>query len=356
MWCCHTIYGTAEHWLHAFHRFAHRNSGAGRRLCPSQRQVQCCKGRPATKRIAGHQRVLLSGLQDQVPNPFAGVITIGPLSGATVARSQLLRPYPDYLNVMTFANHGSASSYHSLQLTAEKRYSHGISAVVTYTAGKLINDSFSTAGSSATPGEFRIGRLDRRLDRAIDQDDVSQRLVISGVFELPFGRGRHWLGDARGVVNHVVGGWQVNTITTAQTGFPLVVRGANNFTGINWPDVTHDPTLPDSSRSVMRWFDTDAFRNPADFTIGNVPRTLPSTRGPGLFDMSFSVFKTFRIYERTRLEFRAEMFNAINHVNYNNPNTNFQPNRQGVNTNANFGRILSALDARNVQLGLRLAF
>ena len=82
-------------------------------------------------------------LQDQVPNPFFGQIEVGALSGPTVARSQLLRPYPDYLNVMTFANHGAASTYHSLQLLGERRYSNGLSAAVTYTASKLINDSFS---------------------------------------------------------------------------------------------------------------------------------------------------------------------------------------------------------------------
>jgi hypothetical protein len=106
----------------------------------------------------------------------------------------------------------------------------------------------------------------------------------------------------------------------------------------------------------LRWFDTDAFRNPADFTIGNVPRTLPNTRGPGFFDVSFSAFKNFDIREGTRLQFRAEMFNAFNHVNFDSPNTAFQPNRQGVNTNSNFGRIISALEARTIQLGLRLAF
>lgn len=295
-------------------------------------------------------------LQDQVPNPFFGQITVGALSGSTVARSQLLRPFPDYLNVMTFASHGAASTYHSLQLLVERRFSDGLSAAVSYTMSKLINDSFSSAGSNPTPGEFRMGRFDRRLERAIDQDDVSQRFVASAVYELPFGRGRRWMGDSRGLVNQLVGGWQVNTITTVQTGFPLLVRGSNNFSNINWPDVVRDPTLSSSERSVTQWFDTEAFRNPADFTIGNIPRTLPNTRGPGLLDVAFSAFKTFQIRERLKLEFRAEMFNAINHVNYDSPNTTFLPNRQGVNTNANFGRILGALDARNIQLGLRLAF
>lgn len=295
-------------------------------------------------------------LQNLAPNPFAGQIAIGALSGATVALSQLLLPYPDYLNVTTFANHGSASSYHSMQLTLERRYNNGLSAVISYTSSKLINDSFSTAGSSATPGEYRIGRLNRRQDRAIDEDDVSQRMVLGVVYELPFGPGKPWLSGARGAAGHLVGGWQVNSITTAQTGTPLLVRGANNFTGINWPDVVRDPTLSGAGRDLLRWFDTDAFRNPADFTIGNVPRTLPNTRGPGLFDISFSAFKKFQLHERAKLEFRAEMFNAINHVNPDKPNTTFLPNRQGANTNANFGRILFSQEARTIQLGLRLTF
>jgi hypothetical protein len=296
------------------------------------------------------------GLQQQVSNPFFGQITQGALSSSTVQRSQLLTPYPDYLAVSTFQAHAASSVYHSLQVTVEKRYSNGLSALFSYTTSKLINDSVSVVGGGSAGGDFRAGRFNRRLERAIDQDDVSQRAVLSAVYELPFGRGKPWLGSARGVTGHLVGGWQINTITTIQTGFPLVVRGANNFTGINWPDVTRDPTLSGSERSVLRWFDSEAFRNPADFTIGNVPRTLPNTRGPGLFDMSFSVFKNFRLAERTKLEFRAEIFNAVNHVNYANPNTSFSPNRQGVNTNPNFGRILSALDARTIQLGLRLAF
>lgn len=295
-------------------------------------------------------------LQNQVPNPFRGQITSGALADATVARSQLLRPFPDYVGVATFANHGASSIYHSFQLTIEKRYTRGLTALVAYTNSKLINDSFSSAGSQGGLDQFRVGRLNRRLERAVDQDDVSQRLVVSAVYELPFGRGKRFRSGSIAAVDHILGGWQVNTITTAQTGFPLSVRGANNFTGINWPNVVHDPTLPDSERTVTRWFDTDAFRNPPNFVIGNVPRTLPNTRAPGLFDVALSAFKTFRLAEKTRLEFRAEAFNVFNNVNYIAPNVTFTPNAQGVNTNANFGRISNALKARNVQLGLRLSF
>ncbi len=140
-------------------------------------------------------------LQDQVTNPYFGQITTGALSGPTVARSQLLRPFPDYLNIGILANHGASSTYHSFQFTAERRYSNGLSALVSYTNSKLIDDSFSIAGGGGGFGDFRIGRLNRAQDRAIDEEDISQRLVFSAVYELPFGKGRRFLSD--GVMSHV---------------------------------------------------------------------------------------------------------------------------------------------------------
>ena len=293
-------------------------------------------------------------LQDQVANPYFGQITSGALSGRTVARSQLLRPFPDYLNVGLLANHGASSSYHSFQFTAERRYSNGLSALVSYTNAKQISDSFSIAGGGGGAGDFRIGRLNRRLDRAIDEGDVSQRLVVSAVYELPFGKGKRFLQT--GVLNHVVGGWQANTIVSLQGGSPLVVRGANNFTGINWPDMVCNPGLSGGERSADRLFKTECFRNPANFVIGNVPRTLPNVRGPGYKDVAVSVFRNMRMTETVNLEFRAEAFNAFNFVNLGDPNTTFQANPQGGNANPNFGRSLTTLPARRIQLGLRLSF
>ncbi len=294
-------------------------------------------------------------LQDRVTNPFYGQIASGGLSGTTVSRAQLLLPYPDYLGVMTMANYGDSSTYHSLQLTAEKRYAKGISALISYTTGKLIDEGYSSAGSNGEIGDFRIGRLNRRVDRAIDQNDISQRLVASGVFELPFGKGKAFASHAPKALDYVIGGWQANTITTIQTGNPLTVRGANNF-ALNWPNLVKNPTLSGEDRGVAKWFDTSAFQNPPDFVVGNGPRTLPDTRGPGMINMDLSAFKTFRIKEQSVLEFRAEAFNFLNHVNLNNPGTGFSPNRQGVNTSASFGVITSSMKARSIQLGLRLSF
>ncbi|MEX2263391.1 MAG: hypothetical protein WD696_15645 [Bryobacteraceae bacterium] len=297
-------------------------------------------------------------LQTQAPNPYFGQIATGPLSSPTVQRQVLLRAFPDYQTVQTFAANNASSTYHSYQMIVEKRYSSGISALISYTASKLITDALSIGGGGTATGlaDFRIGAYNRRLERAIDQDDVSQRLVTSGVVELPFGRHRKFGANMPTLLNGIVGGWQLNGIATMQTGLPLLVRGSNNFTGINYPDLVADPSLPSGERSANRWFNTDAFRNPANFVIGNAPRTLPSTRGPGLLDVSFSIFKTFSFMERFRLETRWEMFNALNTVNLNMPDTSFSPNAAGVNTNANFGRIFGSLEARRMQFGIRVTF
>lgn len=298
-------------------------------------------------------------LQDAVPNPFAGQISTGALSGATISRSQSLLPYPDYLRVDTWGAPNLPTSYHALQVSVEKRFASGLSMLINYTKSKLMSECSAIGGGNsgdACATEYRLGRFNRKLDWAIDQDDVASRMVVSGVYELPFGKGKMFLKSIPKLWNGVLAGWQVNGIGTFQSGLPLAVRGSNNFTGINFPNVLRDPTLPADQRTPTRWFDTEAFANPANFTIGNAPRTLPRTRAPGLTDLSFSLFKTFAIRERFRLEARGEFFNAINTVNYNAPNVSFTPNAAGQNNNANFGRILGALEARRAQLGLRMTF
>jgi hypothetical protein len=298
-------------------------------------------------------------LQDSVPNPFAGQIPTGALAGPTISRSQSLRPWPDYLQIATWASPNLSTTYHAVQISVEKRFASGLSLLANFTQAKLISGCSAIGGGNAGDGcigEFRIGAYNRDLDRSIDADDIARRMVISGVYELPVGKGKRLGSGMNGFVNGLIGGWQVNGIGTLQSGLPLAVRGSNNFTGINYPDVIRDPTLPSSERTPVRWFDINAIRNPANFVIGNGPRTLPKTRGPGLTDISFSLFKTFQFLERFRLEVRGEFFNAINTVNYNNPNVAFTPNAAGVNNNANFGRITSSLDARRAQAGVRMTF
>ncbi|HTF70206.1 MAG TPA: TonB-dependent receptor [Edaphobacter sp.] len=289
-----------------------------------------------------------SALQNQVRNPFYGQIATGPLSGPTISQSQALLPLPDYQSITTLARHGAGSIYHGLEATAEHRYPNGLTALVAYTKSKLIDDSSSSDSGESIDGAFRIGRYNPRLDRSLDSNDVSQNLAVSGVWELPFGQkshGWHYL---------VIGGWQLNGLLAWQTGFPLTVTGSNNFTGTPYPNLAGNPTLPASKRSINQWFNTAAFAKPADYTLGNAPRTLPATRGPNYTNANASLTKNFRLWESSVLQFRTEAFNVFNHPQLGTPNTSFSPNSSGVNTNSLFGTINSALDPRSIQLGMHL--
>ena len=235
------------------------------------------------------------------------------------------------------------SIYHSLQAAAEHRSSHGVAVLVAYTKSKLIDDSTSSDSGESTDGTFRDPIFRPYLERSLDPTDTSQNLSASGVWQLPFGTPTHR------ALNLLTGGWQLQGIVQWLTGTPLSVTGSNNFTATPFPDLVGKPTLPANQRSITHWLNTSAFANPAAYTIGNSPRTLRATRGPNFTNVNASLIKNLS------LEMRAEAFNAANHPQLNNPNTSFSPNASGVNTNAVFGQITSALDPRVYQIGLHLS-
>lgn len=291
-----------------------------------------------------------SKLQNQVPNPFFGKILTGPLAAPTISQTQALLPLPDYQSITTLARHGANSIWHALEATAEHRYAHGLTVLMSYTKSKLIDDSSSSDSGESIDGAFRIGRYNPHLDRSLDSNDVSQNLAVSGVWQLSFGESAHgWRYLA-------IGGWQLNGLMAWQTGFPLTVTGSNNFTGTPYPNLAGNPTLPASKRSIKQWFNTSAFAKPTDYTLGNAPRTLPATRGPNYTNANASLTKNFRLWENSILQFRAEAFNVFNHPQLGMPNTGFSPNSSGVNTNSLFGTINSALDPRTIQLGMHLGW
>ena len=296
-------------------------------------------------------------LQDQVPNPYAGKVP-GTLGGATISRSQSLKPYPYYTSVNVRLPHLGSSIYHALLMSVEKRLSSGFSVLGSYTFGKLISDSaivpsnFGAVEVGSDNG-YQNGKYDRKSERSVDPTDVASRLVISGIYELPFGKGKRWANSNRAAML-AAGGWQLNMIGTLQSGLPLVVRGANNFLA-NRPNSTGISAKLDNP-TPERWFDTTQFVNPPNFTYGNVGRALPDVRGPGLVNFDLSLIKDTPIKERLNAQLRAEMFNFVNHTNYNNPSTSFSPGANGLNASSTFGTITSARDPRIIQFGLRLVF
>ena len=295
-------------------------------------------------------------LNSSVPNPYFGVITQGSLSTPTITLGQALRPYPQFLGVSTRnANYGE-SSYHAMLLRVEHRMSKGFTVMAAYTFSKEIDNMIPSVNgfpgesfASVTPQNF----YNLSGERALSSWDTPQTLVLSYVYELPFGPGKPFLGGA-GLAGKILGGWQINGNTTFQSGFPLAISGGNGsgtFAGTqrpNWSGV--DPTLsgPVTGR-LLKYFDVSQFSFNAPFTFGNAPRLMPDLRCPGVDNFDISVFKNTNISERLKLQFRAESFNSFNRVQFGVPNTS-------INSSA-FGVISSQQNSpRNLQLALRLLF
>jgi hypothetical protein len=182
----------------------------------------------------------------------------------------------------------------------------------------------------------------------------THRLVANFTYELPFGKGKAFGSNWGGVANAILGQWQINGIGTLNSGLPLgfgvISNTSRSFGGSQRPDSTgQSAELSSSERSLTRWFDTDQFVLPAEYTFGNVGRLHPNLRSDFIEGLDFSIFKYFDFGERTRLQFRAEAFNLFNHPVFGAPNT--------VVGNNNFGRITGQANGpRQVQLALRLQF
>jgi len=281
-------------------------------------------------------------LKQQVENPFFGILTSGPLTGRTVAREQLLRPYPQYSGVTRATPAFGNSVYHSLQIKLEKRLAHGLSALVSYTASKNISDLNGTRNA-----------YDRAAERSISDIDVPQRLTIAGVFDIPVGRGKRFLNGIHRGLDYAIGGWQLSTFQTYQGGFAI----GYGFAGGTFPagtsprvNVSGDPNegISGSHASRLgRYFNTDVFSRPPDFTLGSLGPRIGAVRTPGMDNVNITLSKYFTFAERIKMEFRTSAFNAWNHPVFGGPNTTVG--------NASFGRISAQANlSRQVEFGLRV--
>jgi hypothetical protein len=276
---------------------------------------------------------------NQVPNPFYGVEGINPTSSLaqrTVAYSQLLRPFPQYTSVNAFRKPQGNSIYHAFTLSINKRYSHGLNLQGSYTAGKLLDDVSQTVtflGAAGTKQDFYC----RPCERAISAQDVSQRLVVSANYELPFGKGRHFMNSAPAALDMVFGGWQINGIYTIQTGLPIAIGNGGNNSQLGSPGQRPNNNGKSAKRSgpiedrLNSYFDQSVFSQAGNFTFGNTSRFSPDLRNPRSSNVDASLFKRFPIMESKFVEFRAEAFNAFNHPIWNGPgSTVTQPGTFGI--------------------------
>ncbi len=244
-------------------------------------------------------------LSQQVPNPFVGLVPTG-LTGANVARSQLLRPYPQFTSVQATETNGQ-SDYQALQARVERRMANGFTVQMAYAWSRSMTETGYLNDSDAT------------LERVISQWDREHTFVASGLVEVPFGRDRRYGRSAAGLTNAVLGGWQIGYIFKAQSGAPL---GLGNFLfadGMGIGNVMADDP------GVNQWFNVNAFnRVSAQQLVSNV-RTQPSRfaeiRGPGYAVVDLSLLKNVSLGGTRQFQFRVEAYNALNRANLQNPNT-----------------------------------
>ncbi len=297
-----------------------------------------------------------SALNTLVTNPFYGAITPGTSSCAldqqTVVQSQLLQPYSQYCNVSETDPPVGFSLYNALQVNYNHRFSRGLTALVSYTYSKFLdnvegNESWSYAGNQGPANNYNLA-----AEKSVDGSDTPHSLVANYIYQLPIGRGKAVGGHMNHLADAFAGGWEVSQIATFKSGLPLSISGANynSYGGSPRPDVVGDVHV--SNPGIHEWFNTGAFAFAPYGSFGTAPRYFSYLRGPHYQNWDTSLMKNWAITESMRFQFRAELYNTFNHAQFYTPNTGYG----GCDPNANsscassFGQISSAFPSRTVQL------
>jgi hypothetical protein len=257
------------------------------------------------------------------------------------------------------------SNYNSLQVHLEKRFSNGLQFGASYTYAHALDDASSASLGSLNNGDFR-DQFAPWWEYGNSDFDIRHRFVVNYAYELPFGQGKMFGANARGVMNQIIGNWQVAGIVTAQTGnwFTITDAVTNVSTADGGgvvgyyevrPNLVGNPNAKPCVPGTL--FNTCAFANNTTFfTFGNAGRNI--VRGPGLQDWDFSIFKTFPVREQMRFEFRTEFFNIWNHVNpLLGPPGAISEEPQAVEFGTpQFGYAIAARDPRFIQFALKFYF
>lgn len=296
-----------------------------------------------------------NALNALVTNPLYGAIPAGTSSCALdqprVVQSQLLDPYPQYCGVSETDAPVGFSIYNALEASYNHRFTHGLTALVSYTYSKFLdnvegNQSWSYAGNQGPANNYNLA-----AEKSVDGSDTPHSLVANYVYQLPVGRGRAVGSHLNRVEDAVVGGWEISQIATFKSGLPLSISGANynSYGGNPRPDVVGP--LHIAHPNIHEWFNTGAFAFAPYGTFGTAPRYFSKLRGPHYQNWDTALMKNWQIRETMRLQFRAELYNTFNHAQFYTPNTGYtgcDPN--AVSTcGSSFGQITNTFPARTVQ-------
>jgi len=266
------------------------------------------------------------------------------------------RPVPSIDAAINLLKSDGGSKYNSLQTRLEKRFTHGFSLLMTYTYSNAEDNASNANLNSQNNDGFRWFK-EPQLEWGHASFDVRHRFTASYIYELPFGKGKPFMGSASGSLQQVVGGWQIAGITTVSSGNWFTPTDSNgnfaNSDGLQYPDVIANPN--GSHCAPHTFFNTCAFVDPQFGSFGNAARN--SILGPGFQIWDASIFKTFQVTERTHVEFRTEFFNFPNHTNFLLSKSGPQESNNSTVLGASqYGFLTAARSPRQIQFALKLSF
>lgn len=301
-------------------------------------------------------------LNTLVNNPFYGVVdpstTLG--SQQQIPYNQLLRPYPEYTYlVWTRSLPGARSTFNALNVKYNYSFGSGLSLLTTYAWSKALDNGPEDNFGWATGNSWRDS-YNTQLDYNISTHDVPQSFTTALVYELPYGRGKHWGNSAPAIVKGALGNWQVSTVVRLASGLPIgpVIASPNNplgnygFPGSLLPDMVIGQSVPASNRTADNWVNPAAFSTDIPtYSLGNAPQRMSSLRERAARNVDFSVAKNFG-GERYQAWLRGEFLNLFNYAQYNGFCLDLSQSSCGP-----FGAATGTENQpRTVQLSLKLQF
>lgn len=259
---------------------------------------------------------------------------------------QALRPYPQYAGIFNNFDDTGSSLYHALQVQLEKRYTNGLSFLVSYNLSKMMSNTNSGFTSFAATS---LNKDNQKAEWSVDNNDQTHMISIAGTYELPFGKGRPFLNKG-GITNVILGGWQFSPILTYATGTPLWNGGnsggavyvagdplGNGCAPCNRANVISTSNMQFSYNNVYKGLpviNKADFSDPGPWVLGNANRVYPELRNPWQLNENVALAKYFPIGERVKLKLEIEYFNVLNRVIFGGPNLNFN--------DPNFGLVINS--------------
>lgn len=312
-----------------------------------------------------------AALTAPVANPFFGLAAVAGsgcgLANATVPAFQLMLPMPQYCDSVTNskANVGF-SNYNALDLRYTHRLGAGLTLLATYTHGKMLDDTFGSTSVSLDYVPVVRNNYNLAGDKSVDGNDVPNSMVFSYIWDLPVGRGKTFGSSFSKPVDAVLGNWEVAGITSLKQGGPIAINGNLNagsvYGGGQHVNVVGNPNVagnlagnpgctgPTQIRTAQHWFNPCAFQQAAAGTFGNGPRFFSNLRNARVDNTDLSLSKWFNTGDKVRTQFRAEMFNFLNHPNLG-PMLN---STYSASPTSSFGSLSYADISRQIQFALKI--